>query len=288
MEANVTQKPQVMMVELLSKTPAVQIGELDIVRDKFIANYNFCHKDKAGELMYHRQVAHFKQLISASEALKKADPFSLYACFVTAAVNGYSMDPADAEVYLVPLGNKAYLWRQAGAHVRRLMNTGQVVSADQAKLVYEEDVFEVENGRVVKHRETFKSEKIIAGYVRFVIDLKGNDKYFIYRKSDWEAWKKKNNSSGDNWTGNAGQPGAAFLRTKIIKHAAMDKSWATGNRLAAAENFSVEVDEVEEIPGDQKKLSVNSNGTIEPPIDDDSFAQSEIVNSTTVHNDDEF
>lgn len=295
MEANLEQKPQLQIMKVLQETPAAQIGELEFVKNKFIQNYNFCHKDKAGEMMYHRQVVHFKQLIAGSEQLKACDQFSLYACFVTAAVNGYSLDPADSEVYLIPLKGKAYLWRQAGAHVKRLMNSGQIVYADQAKLVYQDDIFEVENGLVVRHAETFKSEIIIAGYVRFVIDTKGNDKYFIYRKSDWEAWKKKSQqSAGDNWTGNGGQPLAAFLRTKIIKHAATDKSWATGNRPALAEDYGVEVEEVEDISHEEARPAithqVNQQGAIDPPITgDDSFVEPEKTDTVTfTHDDDDF
>lgn len=291
----VQQKPQVQIMQVLQNTPAVQIAELDIVRNKFIQNYNFCHKEKVGELMYHRQVTHFKQLIAASDDLKKSDPFSLYACFVTAAVNGYSMDPADSEVYLVPIKGKAYLWRQAGAHVRRLMQTGQILYADQAKLVYQDDEFEVVNGRVVKHVEKFKSENILGGYVRFVVDKKGNDKFFIYRKSDWDAWRKKNNSNGDNWTGNGGQPQAAFLRTKIIKHAATDKSWSTGSRPPLTEEYGVEIEEIEDLSNQMAlppQLVVNSQGAIDPPItnvDDDSFTgPSTPAAATVTHDDDDF
>jgi recombinational DNA repair protein RecT len=299
MTTNVNQKPHMQIMQVLKETPPSQIAELEFVKNKFIDNYNFCHKDKVGELMYHRQVVHFKQLIQASDKLRTADPFSLYACFVTAAVNGYSLDPADNEVYLIPLDGKAYLWRQAGAHVRRLMSSGQIVSADQAKLVYEDDDFEVVNGRVVKHVEKFKSEKIIAGYVRFVIDRKGNDKYFIYRRSDWEAWRKKSKQAGgENWNSN-GQPVAAFLRTKIVKHAALDKSWAAGSNSVAAERFDVEIEETEdvqheEIKKQQPALSVNGQGAMEAPsssaTDDDSFTNSNEQNtgSPVTMTDDDF
>lgn len=243
-------------LQIINNTKPAAIAELEFVKKKFIANYNFCHKDKQGEMMYHRQLVHFKQAIEATDALKACDPFSLYACFVTAAVNGYSFDPQDSEVYLIPLKGKAYLWRQAGAHVRRLMRTGQTKGAEQAKLVYQGDEFIVENGKVVRHVEKFTSETIFAGYVKFIIDGNGGDRFFIYRKSDWEAWKKKSQQpNGDNWTGNNGQPGAAFLRTKIVKHACQEKCWAVGTTVPQAEQFSVEVD------GDSKDEVEN------PPVD---------------------
>lgn len=243
---NTQQKPHMQVVDLIRQTAPVAIAELDFVKQKFIDNFNLTHKEKNGELMYHRQMVHFKQIISGNDTLKAADPFSLYACFVTAAVNGYSFDPNDDEVYLIPKGGKAWLWPQTKAMVKRLRNSGQIKFADQAKIVYQGDEFEVENGRVKKHVEKFSSEVMIAGYVRLVIDDKGTDKYFIYRKSDWESWRKKSLSpNGENWNSN-GQPLAAFLRTKIVKHACDDSSWSSG-RTSIAEQFSVEIEHPQEV-----------------------------------------
>jgi recombinational DNA repair protein RecT len=260
------EKKSVQIMTLIQNTNALAVAELEPVKEKFISNYNLCHKAQIGELMYHRQVVHFKQAIAASDQLKACDTFSLYACFVTAAVNGYSLDSQDNEVYLIPLKGKAVLWRQAGAHVRRLQRTNQVQYAEQPKLVYKGDIFEVENGRVVKHVEKFETEEFIAGYVRFVVDEKGNDRFFIYRKSDWEAWRKKSQMpNGENWNGNNGQPVAAFLRTKIVKHACTEKCWATGITNPQSEQFSVEVDaddkrELETTTVDQPAVYANENG----------------------------
>jgi len=248
------------IIETLKATPPMQIASLDFVREKFVDNYNRCHGSDSGELMYHRQLVHFNQQIAASDLLKKADSFSLYACFVTAAVNGYSLDPQDNEVYLLPIKGNAHLWRQAGAHIRRLKRTKQIQFAEQAKIVYEGDVFEVENGRVVKHVEKFTTENMVAGYVRFVVDSKGTDRFFIYRRSDWESWRKKSpnpktiqktgqngpylsESLWDNGIVNGTNPEPNFLRTKIVKHAAQEKCWATGSIPADADTFAnIEID----------------------------------------------
>lgn len=237
------------IMQSLQQSKPTEIAELEFVRNKFIQNYNACHKEKVGELMYHRQVIHFKQAIANSDALQKCDPFSLYACFVTAAVNGYSLDPQDNEIYLIPRGGKAYLERQAGAHVRRLMRTNQIQYADQARLVYQGDEFEVMNGRVIKHMERFQSENIVAGYVRFVIDSLGNDRFFIYRKSDWESWKKRSTqANGQNWSGNNGLPEPGFLRTKLVLHACKEKCWAIGIVPVAVDSYEdIEIDADDEV-----------------------------------------
>lgn len=247
------------LLAIINQTPSAKIAELDFVKTRFIENYNLANNSKDGDLMYHRQLVFFNQQLTSSDSLQNADKFSLYACFVTAAVNGYSFDPEDNEVYLIARGGRAKLERQAGAHVRRLIRTGQVKFVEQSKIVYEGDVFEVENGRVIRHVEKYQSDKVIAGYVRFVLDEKGTDRFFIYRKSDFAAWRKKSpnpatiekkgaygpylsESLWDNGIvgGTEAEPG--FLRTKIIKHACKEKCWATGSTPAGIEAFSVEVD----------------------------------------------
>ncbi|HEX8575796.1 MAG TPA: recombinase RecT [Flavobacterium sp.] len=254
-------------LELINSTAPGKIAELEMVKEKFITNYNLANGSNQGDLMYHRQLVYFNQNISNVPALQNSDKFSLYACFITAAVNGYSFDPEDNEVYLVAYKGKATLMRQAGAHVRRLIRTKQIQFVEQAKLVYEGDLFEVENGRVKRHIETFQSEKVVAGYARFVLDVNGADRYFIYRKSDFEAWRKKSpnprtiekagqngtkylaESLWDNGVLNGTESDPGFLRTKIIKHACKEKCWATGSTPAGAETFSgVEVEEEEFAP----------------------------------------
>lgn len=279
------------ILQTLQKTPPMQIASLDFVREKFVENYNKCNASDSGELMYHRQLVHFNQQISGSDQLKKADPFSLYACFVTAAVNGYSFDPEDDEIYLLSIKGKAHLWRQAGAHVRRLQRTRQIKFAEQARIVYQGDTFQVENGRVVRHVENFQSETMIAAYVRFVIDDAGADRFFIYRKSDWESWRKKSSNkntiqkSGHNGTylseslwdngvigGENPEPG--FLRTKIIKHACKENCWAIGNSIPAEVETFTEI----EIDADHDELEQIQAA---PAKQDNSYSEFEEVEETT-------
>lgn len=281
-----TQKATVMQV--IQQTPPAQIADLDIVRDRYIQNYNACHKEKVGDLMYHRNVIHFKQAIAGSQQLAKCDPFSLYACFATAAVNGYSLDPNDNEVYVIARGGKACLDRQAGAYVRRLMRTQQAQFFEQAKLVYQGDIFQVENGRVLRHVESFQSDVIIAGYVRVVIGDSGEDRFFIYRKSDFESWRKKSTNPAtvikrsqdgreytseslwDNGVINGTQPEPNFLRTKIIKHAAKEKCWATGNTPAQVEVFEdieIDSDDFPQIPTAEPQSQLpHATGTYAPTM----------------------
>lgn len=322
MNNNVTNPANLMQV--INETAPIKIPELEFVRKKYIENYNACNREKIGELMYHRNVIHFKQIIGASNSLMQSDPFSLYACFATAAVNGYSLDPKDNEVYLIARGGKACLDRQAGAYVKRLIRTGQIQFAEQAKLVYQGDVFQVENSRVVKHVENFQSDIILAGYIKMVIDEKGTDRFFIYRKSDWESWRKKSpnartiekskrdgstyiaESLWDNGMLNGTQPEPNFLRTKIVKHAAKEKCWATGNTPATVETFAeVEIDteDMGAAPEDFKAevlskppaqiqqataLKESAKQIANADMDDEDFATMPASTNGKVYNDDDF
>lgn len=297
--------PQQIMA-LIQNTHPMQIADLDAVRLRYIQNYNQSNREKVGDLMYHRQVIIMKQLLAESPGLQGCDKLSLYKAFMTIAIKNYSLAPEDGEVYLVPLKGKAVLWLQAGAHVKRLMQIGQITSADQAKLVYQGDEFLVEKGRVIKHVEKYASEVMVAGYIIFHLDDKGTEKHFTYRKSDWEGWRKKSqNTKTDNpWTsGELGQPEPGFLRTKIVKHACTDKSWPAGYTAIHAETIlDVEYDELPddtelpklngvEKPAGQPVTQVpvtatNGHSYLEP--DDVAFANQEAVEAGVVVESDDF
>jgi len=245
-EANLPKRQEI--IQMIMDTPPAQIASLPFVKAKFIENYNACNRSPdgkpgtEGEMMYHRQQIHFVQIIMADDktgaALRGCNPFSLYACFATAAANGYSLDPADNVVYMIPKGGKACLWRQAGAHVHRLIRTNQIRHAEQVQLVYQGDAFRVSKGAVLTHESNFAGEKIIAAYQEFVLP-DGKSRYFIYQPSDWTAWRSKSDMpNGPNWnSGPLGQPDPGFLRTKITKHACMEKVWATGMNPIQVETF---------------------------------------------------
>lgn len=279
------------LVELIRATPPSKIATLDVVKNKFIQNYNVANKSNMGEMMYSRQLVFFNQAITGNPQLQQCDPFSLYACFVTAAVKGYSFDPQDDEVYLIPRGGKAMLQRQAGVHVKRLKDTGQIIDADQAQLIYKGDIFRVSGGRVVEHSPTFETTEIVAGYVKFDLP-NGREKYFIYYASDWESWRAKSEnpkskmkqgsrgeylvpSPWDNYTLNGTQPAPGFLRTKLVLHACKEKCWSTGNHpLGIVESYAnVETDDIdhEEIDPDE------TSGDLPLPHPDAKFQPTMVV-----------
>lgn len=240
-------KPQtaIQTMDIIKNTPTSQIAELEFVKAKFIQNYNVCNPGGMGDLIYARNLAHFKQALQGSSDLRATEPFSIYACLMTIAVNGYSVDPQDGEIYLIPRGGKMCLQKQAPAHIKRLQRTNQIKDAGNAILVYEGDEYEVSRGRVIKHVEKFKSDTIIAGYIIFTLP-DGLERHITYRKSDWENWRQSSpQMNGTNWRfGETGQPRPGFLKTKIVAHACNEKCWASGRTPATVEIYTdVEVDD---------------------------------------------
>lgn len=245
------------LMEIIKNTKPQEILGLELVKKRFIQNYNLCNSGNMGDVMYHRQQVFLRQMIAEDKGLANADPMSIYKAIVTLGAKGWSVDPQDKDVYMLAKGGKVVLWPQAQAHIRRLLNNKLIVYADQPKLVMEGDFFEEENGKV-KHIAKRQSKKIIAGYIRFVLDDRGTEKYIVYDESDWESWRNESQQKdGKNWRGNDGQPNPGFLRTKLIKHAAMDTSWPSGSTPVGMETYNDVIDEeiaYEELPKTETKV----------------------------------
>lgn len=252
------------LMEIIKNTKPQEILGLELVKKRFIQNYNLCNSGNMGDVMYHRQQVFLRQMIAEDKGLANADPMSIYKAIVTLGAKGWSVDPQDKDVYMLAKGGKVVLWPQAQAHIRRLLNNKLIVYADQPKLVMEGDFFEEENGKV-KHIAKRQSKKIIAGYIRFVLDDRGTEKYIVYDESDWESWRNESQQKdGKNWRGNDGQPNPGFLRTKLIKHAAMDTSWPSGSTPVGMETYNDVIDEeiaYEELPKTETKAE-----TIAEPV----------------------
>lgn len=224
---------------LINSTPVLQIPEMDHVRNQYIQNYEKCNPGKDGAFEYQRNLVHLMAILNSNDAFKKCNPFSVYQCLTTIAAYGYSVDPADDHIYLIPRDGKLCISRQPGSKLLRLIKTNQVVIAGEPTLVYEGDTYEVEDGMVKKHVEKFSSDKIIAGYVKFTLDSKGTQRHIRYRISDWEGWRLKSpQATGGNWRWmGKDQPHPGFLRTKIMGHACTERCWIPGNYPNQAEAY---------------------------------------------------
>ena len=256
----------VSIVDRMNQTPALQLASMPDVRERWIKNYNLTHKGGMGEMAYARQLMYFMQkLTDTATGLSTCTGFSLYSCFQTCAVKGYSLDAADKQAYMVAFGGKAQLLVQAEAHITRLIETKQIADADGVQLVYEGDLFEVNMGKVERHVPANTSDKIIAGYIRFYLNT-GRAKDFIYYPKNWNDWKRDSkNKDGANWNSN-GQPRAGFLKKKITKHAACDGSWGSGSVPVTEiyEDVEVDADDVETNQQPRPAATITINQPAQP------------------------
>lgn len=250
-------------MELINNSQANQIPEMELVRTKYVQNYNACNSGGNGEFMYQRNLVFLQKILNSSDSFKKCSPFSVYECLTTIAAYGWSCDPADDHIYLIPRDGRLCISRQAGARLQRLYKTKQVVQNEVATLIYEGDVFSKKNG-LIEHEEKYLSDKIIGGYVKFTLNDKGLQRHISYKMSDIEGWRMKSQQPvGPNWRSfkyneedklvPSGQPHAGFLRKKIMLHACSEGCWIPGNANEAGEVFNTviiedtEDAEVEEI-----------------------------------------
>jgi len=236
------------LVQIINNTEPLKIATLELVHERFVNHYNLTNVNKMGEIEYQRQMIFFNQAIASNDQLKNADRFSHYAAFMTLAINGWDLDPQAKQVYFLAMGGKAVIWPQAPAQVAKLINRGSINHVNQPKLVYKSELpsFKVSMGKVVAHEENFDiqdDDKIVAAYIIYVIDEKGTEKHFIYKPSDWEAWRSKSKQpNGGNWVSKNQQPDPGFLRTKVVKHSATDPSWPTVKNPSAEKFNNVVVD----------------------------------------------
>ena len=226
-------------MDMITSKRAAEIPELEIVRQKYIQNYNACNAGGNGEYMYERNLVFLQAIINSTDHFKNCSPFSVYQAMTTIAAYGYSCDPADGHIYFIPRAGKLCVSKQAGAHLLRLYNTKQIVYNGEPTLIYEGDVFSKKDG-IISHEECYKSDKIIGGYVKFTLDAKGTQRHISYKLSDIEGWRQSSTEKeGKNWRFNGtGQPHPGFLRTKIMSHACQEKCWVPGNTTLGGEVYN--------------------------------------------------
>lgn len=281
-------------VKLKDKS-VVDMLAMSWVHDRFIKNYNRINKSDDGALALQRQLLIYKKLLSENEQLMKATTQSHYKCFIEASIKGWSLDPADNQVYVLSYvtksGNNAVLQPQAGAYVARLMNTAQIEYVSPVEIVYNGDDFKFSNGKVEIHNRNLSSNEIKAAYVKVVIagsSVKNpKEVYFLYTPNDWSAWRKKSKiPDSDNWIGGPNkQPIEAFLKTKVVLHACKEKCWGAGETPLGVEHYPDAITEEESadnktIYADNKEDAQNNTNNIEDAVMIDEETGEENVSST--------
>ncbi len=113
------------------------IADLPAVADNWIKTYNRCNRRNDGETKYEREKIMFIQITTASAALTKATPFSLYAALMRLAVCGISLE--DGEASLIPRGKNCTLHIEAKGRRTMISNLPGVLHVSEPQLVYDCD-----------------------------------------------------------------------------------------------------------------------------------------------------
>lgn len=269
-------------MQIIYSVPYDQVPELQFVKEKYIQNHNIAHPNDDAELMYHRNVFFLKQALDEFKD-KDGDPIkvandSVYGCMLNAAAENGSFAPADEEYYLYPLGGRLFMQKRPNMYIKRLIETNQISRVLTVQLVKEGDDFEVEDDFVKRHKRNFKTDTIIAGYIKFLLPDGKSEKHIVYEPFDWDSWRasSKDMSSG-NWrytppgspaTYKSFQPKPGFLKSKIISHACQERTFTPGRlpvSLVIYQEVIRERDDIEESAEfATKQISVGSIPEITP------------------------
>lgn len=223
----------------LSALQPAEIAGDERVKTMFVKNFNAIHRSSNGEQVYELEKFYFANAVSQSPELKKCTKLSLYATFIEMAVMGLSFNPKSKLCYLVPqnvnVGTKETpVWETRAAlevspygELAIRQDYGQIKSADNPEVVYENEVFEViqtPTGKQVNHKFSFpRKGAVIAVYIR-VVKSDGVNDYFILDAAGMERLKaysaKKNKGYANALYGKDGAgPDLGFWMAKCIKHA---------------------------------------------------------------------
>jgi recombinational DNA repair protein RecT len=278
---------KLMTVEELAQLAPKDLITLPQIKERYITNYNRFTKTDEGVYHWERNLLHMERAIKNLKS--PVSTVSVAQCLYTIAAFGMSADPMDEELYLIPYNGELSISRQVGWFIKERQRSKQISDTmpPTTALVYKGDVYTVLNGHVKAHEPKGVSNEIIAAYS--IIELaNGQKKHFTYQRTDWEAWRRKSNQSpekGGNWYEQVPevgtgvlivQPNAAFLKTKILKHALTDK----GNGWGAATKPPLGVEVYTTVFNDE--VDANDSGTYQAttiPASDipEGFTEAEVI-----------
>jgi recombinational DNA repair protein RecT len=307
MEAKVNGKTNLMQV--INNTPASQLPTIPEIADRFKNLYAIIHPGSKSEIFYEAEKFHFMKQLQENKVLQDCSKLSLYGCFMDVAVSGLSFDPSFKHLYLVPYNvnvgtkNQPQWERRAqlqisgyGELVLRIKQ-GQIKYADNLVLVYEDEHFEFgnRNGRMyVEHISKLPrtSNKIIACYLRIVRTDDSVD-YKVLTEDDMARFRKFSKDADKSKAWNEGIGG--MWQAKCIKHAFKNYPKIRTGEFSELQTSTIDTETGEVAPGMNVPDTIDYGvgaGTQAPPInqdiDDESFAESEVVSSTVTHDDDDF
>lgn len=235
--------------ELNQMTP-LQVLENEGVKERFISLYNKIHNREDGEIFFEKEKYNLIRTINQSADLQVCQGFSVYGTFINIASMGITLSAQGNNPYIYVLSRGAKEGKTDDGKdrwVKRMYTevspygelslriaAGQIIYADNVKIVYEGDKFKIgcdRNGQQYVEFEAEiprKSKNIIAAFVKVVRPDKSFDISYLV-KEDWErlaGFSLKQNSFGSNtgkanalYTSQNGGIDSGFLAAKCLKHA---------------------------------------------------------------------
>lgn len=223
-------KPMSFIQKLEASRPS-EIVTIPEVANRFKHLYFMMHRGN-GEIRYEAEKFHFAKLLQEKTDLQQCTKLSLYGCFLDAAVNGLSFDPAAKHLYVVSFNinvgtkhdpkweKRATLMVSGIGELMMRMKQKQIRYADNPVLVYEGDHFKFgtdRKGFYVEHTAAVprQTDNIIACYIRLE-RLDGTSDYKVMTIDEIERLRKfSKDPNSKAWTD--GLPG--MIQAKVIKHA---------------------------------------------------------------------
>jgi hypothetical protein len=238
------------VMAVLKSTPAIELVELDFVKDKFITLHNQFNGNERGEQEYHLQVFNYKKMLSETPALRECSPLSLYGVFLDINVNQLSLEQGNKPDCYITTRNfkvgehegkavyekRAQLAISPYGEVKMRMRSGQIKYADNPIVVYDCDNFKIginDKGKLVCKEYDAKlprpnDSKIVACFVRVerhdgsfempYLDMKEVERLRAYSNKN-NFGNAQNDKSNALYTSNGGQIDTGFLKAKTLKHA---------------------------------------------------------------------
>lgn len=223
------------------KMNLVQLLEYPEFRNHYILMYNQCHKSVDGLMHYERETTFLKKIALDNPKIMNATSISVMTALLDLAFHGLSIEPiTKPQAYITVRGHNTgrkddqgkEIWEQRAilnitgyGEIAMRMRSGIIRYVDNPVLVFKDDIFEQNKGKVTTHIPSNTSKTITHAYLR-IVRYDNSEDYKILSMADLQAMREKSdNKTGAAWTGGpkaedgTAQPMPGMIFAKLFKHA---------------------------------------------------------------------
>jgi recombinational DNA repair protein RecT len=201
--------------EQLASAPSIKaMMQLNMVQERFIANYEAVTGKKDGSTRFQSEVFAYLEIVNDKPDLMKADRFSHFAAIIKAGTTGLSF--RDTKLYVMPGANNTVKVQSSPSGKREMMEMmPDIKQVPEAVLVLKGDKFIVDkaNQIVLEHTSTEKSvemkslDDVVASYQRVKWKDGSLNDVIVYKADLLKAKSKSRAKSEDGfwnqWPGEA-------------------------------------------------------------------------------------